>query len=76
MREQVIVAARHLPRHLGVAAFIGVEQAVAAEPPAQRDGGGEHEPGERARGHRGGGSSDTVSGTVACRSPSTRISKR
>jgi hypothetical protein len=28
---------RHLARHFGVAAFVGVEEAVAVQVPAQRD---------------------------------------
>jgi len=41
---------RHLARHLGVAAFVGVEQAVAVQVPAERDGGEE----QQQAGERGG----------------------
>ena len=43
VRHDIIVRARHLARHFGVAAFVGVEEAVAAQVPTKRDRRDEHE---------------------------------
>src|SRR2546426_7855298 len=41
VRHEVVARLRHLARHLGVAAFVGIEQAVAAQIPGERDRGDE-----------------------------------
>ena len=38
VRHEIVVGLRHLARHLGIAAFVGIEQAVPVEVPAERDG--------------------------------------